>query len=118
MRHLTFAALAAVAVVCALATTSAHAGYRNYVICWIGIDGANVCKHLPNRYHLRGVSKPVTRDGTVSFMLTSHRIRALGRYIDTSEMFPGQQAAIYAPKHLKRHHRRRDWRSHRRSRRR
>jgi len=107
MRHLTLAALAAVTVVCALATSAAHAGYRHYVICWIGIDGANVCKHLPHRYHLRGVSKPVTRDATVSFTLTSHRIRALGRYINTSEMFPGQQAVIYAPKRLKRRHHRR-----------
>lgn len=96
----------AVVVLAALAITGkeeAQAGLPSYVICWTTPSGVSDCALLPRSYRVYGVRKPYCEGptchrGRVSFVLTRSRISSLGRWIDTSSMFPTHVATIYAPK--------------------
>ena len=85
------------------ASTTAEAGIRNYMICWMTPSGNNDCAWLPRHYRLSWVPKPYCntahrcRYGRVKFALTRARIAVLSRYVDTSSMFPTHTATIYAP---------------------
>jgi len=100
MRKVFAAAALAVSMIAGLSmiTSSANAGQRTYVICWTGVGGYSECVNLPKYYRLPGIKKPSIPDGTVSFTLTRMIINCLKPYTDTSGMYPGQEATIYAPK--------------------
>jgi hypothetical protein len=97
--------LAAILLVALAFTTKdeAQAGLTTYLICWIMPSGESDCAQLPRGYRIYGVRKPYCESptchrGTVSFTLTRSRISNLGRWVDTSSMFPTHVATIYAPK--------------------
>ena len=100
MRKLLSAAAIAVSLVLglAIATSSANAGYHNYVLCWTGVSGASECVDLPRNYRIPGIKKPRIPNDTVSFTLTRHMIACIRGFVDTDGMHPGQEATIYAPK--------------------
>jgi hypothetical protein len=82
-----------------MASTTANAGYRNYVLCWTNAIGQSQCVHLPRNYRLPGIAKPRIPDGRVTFTLTRTLINCiLRRYVPTADMLPAQEAIIYAPK--------------------
>ncbi len=80
-----------------------QAGITTYLICWTTPGGESDCAQLPHSYRIYGVPKPycerpTCHRGTVRFTLTRSRISSLGRWVDTSSMFPTHVATIYAPK--------------------
>ena len=103
MHTLTSLAVTLLIVLAFTSNDEAQAGLRNYMICWTMPNGHSDCAILPRNYRIYGISRPycerpTCHRGRISFTLTRARIASLGRWIDTSSMFPTHVATIYAPK--------------------
>lgn len=103
MRMLGILCGALLSLVAAASLTTASAGGHGYYICWNTPGGNSDCGSLPWNYSIPGVPRAYCthsdrcRHGQVEFTLTTARINALGRYVDTTTMAPTHTAVIYAP---------------------